>query len=132
MSKGRILVVDDEDDIRDLVDRTLARAGYEVVVAADGAAGIEAFFDAQLQLVVLDVMMPGIDGWGVLERIREASDLPVIMLTARTAEADRVRGLRGGADDYLVKPFGRQELVARIEALLRRARTERPVASDVL
>ena len=132
MSTARILVVDDEDDLRSLVVTTLTRGGYEVHDAADGQAGIDAFFEHAPQLVVLDVMMPGLDGWTVLDRIREASDVPVIMLTARTAEADRVRGLRSGADDYLVKPFGRQELVARIEALLRRARTERPRSEDLL
>lgn len=132
MGTARILVVDDEDDIRGLVAITLQRAGYDVDVAIDGAAGVDAFFDVDPDLVVLDVMMPGLDGWAVLDRIREASDLPVIMLTARTAEQDRVRGLRSGADDYLTKPFGRQELVARVEALLRRARTERPASLDVL
>ncbi len=132
MANERILVVDDEDDIRNLVATTLRRAGFDVHAAADGLAGMDAFFDVDPALVVLDVMMPGLDGWTVLDRIREASDLPVIMLTARTAEQDRVRGLRSGADDYLVKPFGRQELVARVEALLRRARTERPASADVV
>jgi DNA-binding response OmpR family regulator len=132
MANERILVVDDEEDIRGLVAKTLKRAGFEVHAAADGASGIELFFDVDPRLVVLDVMMPKLDGWAVLDLIREASDLPVIMLTARTAEQDRVRGLRSGADDYLVKPFGRQELVARVEALLRRARTERPASVDVV
>ena len=132
MATDSILVVDDEEDIRNLVATSLRRAGFDVVTAEDGQQGIDRFFEHAPRLVVLDVAMPVLDGWTVLERIREASDIPVIMLTARTAETDRVRGLRSGADDYLVKPFGRQELVARIEALLRRARTERPAAQDVI
>jgi DNA-binding response OmpR family regulator len=84
---------------------------------------LRAFHQAPTDLVVLDVSMPELDGWQTLERIRDLSDVPVIMLTARGAELERVRGLQGGADDYMVKPFGRQELVARVQALLRRAKT---------
>jgi DNA-binding response OmpR family regulator len=130
MAGERVLVVDDEADLRDLVVAVLGRAGYEPHAARDGQEGVDAFFDLDPALVVLDVGMPRMDGWAVLDRIREASDTPVIMLTARTTEGDRVRGLRAGADDYLSKPFGKQELVARVEALLRRARTSRPAAAD--
>ena len=123
MAGSRILVVDDDDDIRGLVRALLERAGHEVVDAPDGRAGLRALYAGSPDLVILDVAMPGLDGWATLERIREVSDVPVLMLTARDAELERVRGLRGGADDYVVKPFGRQELVARVEVLLRRSRS---------
>src|SRR5947208_5827241 len=116
-----VLVVDDESDIRGLVQELLQRAGYDVIEAADGNEGLKRFHAKKPDLVILDVQMPGLDGWGVLERIRELSEVPVIMLTARAAELDKVRGLRAGADDYVTKPFGRQELLARVEALLRRS-----------
>ncbi len=115
----RILVVDDEADIRELLRELLGRAGYDVAVAEDGRAGLRALFGARPDLVVLDVNMPGLDGWQTLERIRDASDLPVLMLTARASEDDKVRGLRAGANDYVTKPFSTRELLARIEALLR-------------
>jgi DNA-binding response OmpR family regulator len=123
MNSSRVLVVDDDDDIRGLVVELLQRAGLEVEQAADGRAGLRAFHQSQPDLVLLDVSMPDLDGWETLERIRDLSDVPVMMLTARGAELERVRGLQAGADDYMVKPFGRQELVARVQALLRRART---------
>jgi DNA-binding response OmpR family regulator len=117
-----VLVVDDESDIRGLVSELLQRAGHDVIEAADGNEGLRRFYADQPGLVILDVQMPGLDGWGVLERIRELSDVPVVMLTARAEELDKVRGLRAGADDYVTKPFGRQELLARVEGLLRRGR----------
>ena len=117
----RILVVDDEPDIRTLLHTLLEHAGYAVEEAEDGRAGLRRFYDAPPDLVILDVTMPGLDGWATLERIRDLSDVPVLMLTARGAELDRVRGLTHGADDYVSKPFGRQELLARVQALLRRA-----------
>jgi DNA-binding response OmpR family regulator len=123
MAGSRILVVDDEDDIRGLVRALLERAGYEVIDAPDGRAALRELYTNSPDLVMLDVAMPGLDGWETLERIREVSDVPVLMLTARDAELERVRGLRAGADDYVVKPFGRQELVARAEVLLRRPRS---------
>src|ERR1700719_1720598 len=122
MSGSRILVVDDDDDIRGLLRTLLERAGHEVSDASDGRAGLRELYAGSPDLVILDVAMPGLDGWGTLERIREVTDVPVLMLTARDAELERVRGLQSGADDYVVKPFGRQELVARVQALLRRAR----------
>jgi DNA-binding response OmpR family regulator len=122
MNSPRVLVIDDDDDIRGLVAELLQRAGLDVVQAADGRAGLRAFHQSPADLIVLDVSMPELDGWQTLERIRDLSDVPVIMLTARGAELERVRGLQAGADDYMVKPFGRQELVARVQALLRRAR----------
>jgi DNA-binding response OmpR family regulator len=123
MNSPRILVIDDDDDIRGLVAELLQRAGLEVEQASDGRAGLRAFHQSSPDLVLLDVSMPELDGWETLERIRDLSDVPVMMLTARGAELERVRGLQAGADDYMVKPFGRQELVARVQALLRRART---------
>jgi len=122
MAASQILVVDDDDDIRGLVRTLLERAGHEVSDASDGREGLRELYARPADLVILDVAMPGLDGWATLERIREVSDVPVLMLTARDAELERVRGLRGGADDYVVKPFGRQELVARVDVLLRRPR----------
>ena len=121
MSESRILVVDDDADIRGLVKTLLERTGCEVRVAADGREGLREFHAWRPDLVVLDVNMPELDGWNVLERIRDMSEVPVLMLTARGDELERVRGLQAGADDYVVKPFGKQELVARVSALLRRA-----------
>jgi DNA-binding response OmpR family regulator len=123
MGASRILVVDDDDDIRGLLRTLLERAGHEVTDASDGRAGLRELYGASPDLVILDVSMPGLDGWATLERIREVTDVPVLMLTARDAELERVRGLTGGADDYVVKPFGRQELVARVDVLLRRPRS---------
>jgi DNA-binding response OmpR family regulator len=123
MAGRRILVVDDDDDIRGLLRTLLERAGHEVCEAPDGRAGLRELYAASPDLVILDVAMPGLDGWATLERIREVTDTPVLMLTARDAELERVRGLTSGADDYVVKPFGRQELVARVDVLLRRPRS---------
>ena len=121
MSGQRILVVDDDADIRGLVRELLERRGFAVLEAADGREALQAFYDGRPDLVVLDVEMPEVDGWTALERIRELSNVPVVMLTARAAELEKTRGLRAGADDYVTKPFGRQELTARVEALLRRS-----------
>jgi DNA-binding response OmpR family regulator len=121
---SRVLVVDDEADIRGLVHELLQRAGHEVIEASDGNEALRSFYTEQPELVLLDVSMPGLDGWGTLERIRQLSDVPVLMLSAKAEELDKVRGLQAGADDYVTKPFGRQELLARVERLLRRARPE--------
>jgi DNA-binding response OmpR family regulator len=117
----RILVVDDDEDIRILLRELLGRAGYRVDEAVDGRTALRQLFETPPALVLLDVTMPEMDGYQTLERIRDLSDVPVIMLTAHTAELERVRGLASGADDYVPKPFGRQELLARIQALLRRS-----------
>jgi DNA-binding response OmpR family regulator len=127
MSHQTILVVDDEADIRTLLRELLTRAGYDVLEAPDGQEAVRTLFGTPADLVLLDVSMPTLDGWGTLERIRDVSDVPVIMLTARSDELERVRGLKAGADDYVTKPFGRQELLARVEALLRRTRTREPL-----
>jgi DNA-binding response OmpR family regulator len=119
----RVLVADDDRDVRTLVRTLLVRAGHEVIEAADGRECLRALYERRPDLVVLDVGMPGLNGWEALERIRDVADVPVLLLTARGDELDRVRGLRAGADDYVPKPFGRQELLARVEALLRRTGT---------
>jgi DNA-binding response OmpR family regulator len=121
MNAARVLVIDDDADIRGLVAELLQRAGLSVEQAEDGRSGLRALHRTPPDLVVLDVSMPDLDGWQTLERIRDLSQVPVLMLTARGAELERVRGLQAGADDYVVKPFGRQELVARVQALLRRS-----------
>ena len=121
MNGARVLVIDDDADIRALVAELLGRAGLSVEQAEDGRSGLRALHKTPPDLVVLDVSMPDLDGWQTLERIRDLSEVPVLMLTARGDELERVRGLQAGADDYVVKPFGRQELVARVQALLRRA-----------
>src|SRR6266566_1442662 len=119
-----VLVVDDDPDIRGLLIELLQRARHTVIEAADGREGLRLFHAEQPDLVILDVAMPGLDGWQTLERIRELSDVPVVMLTAQDQELDKVRGLRAGADDYVTKPFGPQELLARMDGLLRKGRPE--------
>jgi DNA-binding response OmpR family regulator len=121
MKRAQVLVVDDDGDIRGLLRELLERQGYGVTEAANGKEALRALYAAPPDLVLLDVSMPELDGWQTLERIRDLSDVPVAMLTARTAELEKVRGLKAGADDYITKPFGRQELLARVEAMLRRA-----------
>ena len=121
MSAAKVLVVDDDEDIRSLLRVLLERAGAVVFEAPDGRDGLREFHARRPDLVILDVSMPEIDGWQMLDRIRDMSDVPVLMLTARADELERVRGLQAGADDYVVKPFGKQELIARVQALLRRA-----------
>jgi two-component system alkaline phosphatase synthesis response regulator PhoP len=116
----RILVVDDEQSILDLVTAYLHREGYEVHSAMDGPSGLQAARAFKPDLIVLDVMLPGMDGIALLTRLRRESDVYVIMLTARSEETDKIVGLSVGADDYLTKPFSPRELVARIKAALRR------------
>jgi len=133
MSQPHVLVVDDEPDVRSLVRLLLERAGYNVSEAIDGRAALRHIFSEVPDLVLLDVTMPDIDGWQTLQRIRDVTDVPVIMLTAASTELEKVRGLKSGADDYVTKPFGRQELLARIDAILRRSvdrEDEAPQAID--
>jgi two-component system KDP operon response regulator KdpE len=117
----RILVVDDDQNLVRLLTESLDAAGYQVRAAGNGRDGLKALYDGRPDLVVLDVMMPQMDGWATLERVRELSDVPVIMLTARDSEADRLRGFELGVDDYVTKPFSLAELNARVRALLARA-----------
>jgi DNA-binding response OmpR family regulator len=121
MQGARILVVDDDADVRGLVRELLERAGASVREAADGREALRILYDVRPEVIVLDVTMPELDGWQTLERIRDLTAVPVLMLTARDTELEKVRGLKEGADDYVTKPFGRQELLARVEALLRRS-----------
>jgi DNA-binding response OmpR family regulator len=115
-----VLVVDDSPDILSIVQRGLQRRGYEVVAAADGESALKAMSREIPDLVVLDLLLPDIDGIDLCYQLQEAAEVPVIMLTSRDGVSDRVEGLRAGADDYVVKPFAMEELVARIEAVLRR------------
>jgi len=117
---SRILVIDDEPNLRHTVSYALKQEGYEVVSAGDGEEGLGLFASAAPDLVILDVMLPKLDGFEVCRRIRKSSRVPVLMLTARDTELDKVVGLEIGADDYLVKPFSMRELIARVRAMLRR------------
>lgn len=125
-----ILVVDDHQEIRDLLKRHLKQHSYRVTLAASAQEARRIIADHKISLVVLDIMMPGEDGLSLCRHLRETSDLPVILLTALSEETDRVIGLEMGADDYLCKPFGPRELIARIKTILRRANS--PSSSDVL
>jgi len=116
-----MLVIEDDPDIAYVLRTLLTRAGHEVKHVSDGRSGLREAYASRPDLVILDIGLPIMDGWQVLERLRDLSDVPILLLTARGQEADKVRGLRGGADDYLTKPFTNAELVARADALLRRA-----------
>ncbi len=128
MSKETILVVDDERNIVELARLYLEKEGYQVVTAADGKEALAQVQATRPALVVLDLMLPELDGWEVCRRLRAESDLPIIMLTARSDDVDKIVGLELGADDYLTKPFNPRELVARVRAVLRR--TGRPRRED--
>lgn len=117
-----ILVIDDEERIRHLVRMYLENEGYAVEEAENGREALEKFRKGSYALLIIDLMMPEVDGWHVCREVRQVSDIPIIMLTARGEEFDRVLGFELGADDYLVKPFSTKELVARVKALLRRAK----------
>ena len=124
---AKILIADDDKNICELLRLYLAKEGYDICIANDGEAAVAAFEKEKPDLVVLDIMMPGIDGWEVCRRVRAAGNTPVIMLTAKGETFDKVLGLELGADDYVVKPFEAKELVARIKAVLRRCA---PAAQD--
>ncbi len=122
MAEKKILVVDDESTFVRLVSKTLTHKGYEVLTAGDGQEALRLMFAHQPDLVLLDVVMPKMDGWQTCSRIREMADVPIVILTGQQkSETDIVRGLDYGADDYLIKPVGSRELVARVRAILRRA-----------
>ena len=115
-----VLAIEDDADIRVLLRTVLGREGYAVAEAATGREGLRTFHETRPDVVILDIGLPDLDGWQVLERIRDMSDAPVLVLTARSSEADKVRGLNAGADDYLTKPFSHVELLARLQAIRRR------------
>lgn len=127
----RILVVDDEQPLVDLVTRYLRREGYDVFAASDGPTALDLARARRPDLIILDLMLPGLDGIEVCRQVRQFSDAYVLMLTARTEEIDRIIGLSVGADDYVTKPFSPRELVARVKALLRRPRTGISAEPDV-
>ena len=116
----KILVVEDDHNISDLIRMYLEKEGFEVKTAFDGGAALEAFRTVQPDMVLLDIMLPVMDGWAVCSRIRETSRTPIIMITAKSEVFDRIQGLEMGADDYIVKPFEMKEMIARINAVLRR------------
>ncbi len=121
-----VLVIDDDASLLGLLTEHLSRADYHVITASSGTTGLQMFFDHHPDIVILDVMMPIMDGWAVCERLRETSDVPIIMLSAKGEEQDRLRGFRLGVDDYVVKPFSFAELVARVGAILSRNRRPPP------
>jgi DNA-binding response OmpR family regulator len=127
----RVLVIEDDPDIALGIKTVLGRSGFDVASATEGRDGLRAFHTARPDLVILDIGLPEMDGWMVLERIRDLSDVPVLILTAHSLEAEKVRGLRSGADDYLTKPFGNGEFVARVQALLRRQQGAEQTIAEV-
>jgi DNA-binding response OmpR family regulator len=131
MSSGTILLIEDETEIAELLSLYFEKEGFRLIHAVDGEAGLQRLEERSPRAVLLDIGLPGIDGMEVCRRIRSASDVPVIMLTARDSEIDKVVGLEIGADDYVTKPFSPRELVARVKAVLRRSE-ERPTKPQVL
>ena len=129
---ARVLIVDDDEELTRLLGRQLELDGFETGAAVDGPSGLEAALSGKWDVVILDVMLPGMDGFEVLRRLRAASAVPVLMLTARGEDVDRIVGLEMGADDYLPKPFNPRELVARLRAILRRAAQPAGVGEGVL
>ena len=115
-----VLIVEDEQNIAELLQMYLEKEGYTTVIASDGGQGVDQFRRVHPDLVLLDIMLPVLDGWGVLQKIRQEGQTPVIMLTAKGETSDKVSGLKQGADDYITKPFEMKEVLARIEAVLRR------------
>ena len=121
--RGKLLVVDDDPELRELIADFLARQGYEIAAVADGAAMDRALANGDVDLVVLDLMLPGENGLSIARRLKQESDMPVIIVSARGEDVDRITGLEVGADDYLGKPFNPHELLARIRAVMRRSKT---------
>ncbi len=132
MASDVILVVDDEQNIIELATMYLEQEGYHVISARDGLAALEKARTEHPTLVVLDLMLPKLDGWQVCRKIRSESDVPIIMLTARDDDVDKIVGLELGADDYMTKPFNPRELVARIKAILRRTEPRRPTPTTII
>ncbi len=130
--KTKLLIIEDDADLVKALELYFSRAGYEVVTAANGLEGLQVLYKERPDIVILDIAMPKLDGWEVCRRIRELSQVPIVILTARVQEDERVKGLKLGADDYVVKPFSLKELDARLEAVLRRARAARPMKEGVI
>ena len=130
MSGQTVLIVDDEQNIVELARMYLEQAGFSVVSAQDGATALERIFAELPDFIVLDLMLPGVDGWEVCKRVRARSEVPILMLTARDDDVDKIVGLELGADDYMTKPFNPRELVARIRAILRRIGTAQPAETE--
>ena len=128
----KILIIEDDPLQADVVQLLLQQDGFETVLALDGAEGLRRLYETQPDLVVLDLMLPQMDGWEVCRRIRELSTVPIIIMTSRRSDEEKIKGLRIGADDYIVKPFNPQELAARVHAVLRRARLPPPSKSTVM
>ena len=116
----KILVIDDDATLLNLLRQSLGKAGYQVITATNGLSGLQTMYEERPDLIVLDVMMPHMDGWETCRRIREMSQVPIIMLTAKDEEADKIKGFEHGVDDYVTKPFGFAELTARVAAVLHR------------
>lgn len=121
MANERILIIEDENRIREMLKEYLENEGYEITEAADGAEGLDKFKSSEFDMIILDVMLPKVDGWSVCREVRRVSSIPIMMLTARGEEYDRLFGFELGVDDYIVKPFSPKELVARMKAVLRRS-----------
>lgn len=128
---AKILVVDDDETLLRFVDEYLTREGHRVITADRGAKGLRALYQERPDLVILDVMMPGMDGWEVCARMRELADVPILMLTAKSSEGDKLRGFRLGVDDYITKPFSLAELAARTRAVLTRTAVLREEANSI-
>ncbi len=127
---ARVLIADDDAHIREVVRFALERAGHQVIEAADGNAALKAFSEGEVELIVLDIVMPEHDGLEVCRKVRESSRIPILFLSSRDEELDRILGLEMGADDYVTKPFSPRELVARVKAMLRRSIGTMPESSD--
>lgn len=130
MEKKRILIVDDDENIAELISLYLVKECFDTEIAADGEEALEKFKQYQPQLILLDIMLPGMDGYDVCREIRKSSNVPIIMLSAKGEVFDKVLGLKIGADDYMIKPFDSNELVARVQAVLRRVQQNEEVVSD--
>jgi DNA-binding response OmpR family regulator len=130
MSENTILIIEDEPSIREVISLYLKRAGFQVAEAGDGEEAIKMLESSQPELVILDLMLPNIDGFEITRYLRARGDIPIIMLTARRSEADRIAGLEMGADDYVVKPFSPQEVVSRVRAVLRRTQSQDQIARE--
>ena len=129
---NKLLIIEDDADLVKALDVYFSREGYSVVTAANGLEGLQELYKEHPDIVVLDIAMPKMDGWEVCRRIREMSDVPVVILTARVQEDERVKGLKLGADDYVVKPFSLKELEARLEAVLRRTHVAQPAKEGII